>query len=200
MPVSELKVIPKGYPPLIEKIDWQEYFSDGKPPVALDIGCGRGAFLLEYSQLHTHENILGIELRKTPTQWVDGVIKGEQLPNCAILWYSVVNGLKFIEDSSISNIFYLFPDPWPKQKHRKRRAFDPDMLQEWIRILDDDGRLWLATDLKEVHDYHLKVLGGSNLVFSEIPHTANWGLPITNKEKFCIANDIEYYRVVAEKI
>lgn len=115
LPASELQIIPKGYPPLIDKIDWSNHFANSQPPDLLDIGCGRGKFLLDMSFRLPQKNILGIEVRPLPVEWLQNVIKGENLPNVSVLRYSVVNGLPFIEDNSIEEVFYLFPDPWPKK-------------------------------------------------------------------------------------
>lgn len=110
-----MQIIPKGYPPLIDKIDWSNHFANSQPPDLLDIGCGRGKFLLDMSFRLPQKNILGIEVRPLPVEWLQNVIKGENLPNVSVLRYSVVNGLPFIEDNSIEEVFYLFPDPWPKK-------------------------------------------------------------------------------------
>jgi len=196
MPVNAMKGIPAYYPPVHEKINWSKYFINGKIPDMLDIGCGKGSFLFQIALNNPDKNILGIELRLLPVQWIEGVIKGEGLENAGVMWYSVVNGMHFINDVTIDAAFYLFPDPWPKKKHNKRRAFNQNLLKELHRILKNDGKLYLASDLKEIHNYHIETLNSSGLfIFEEIINDSNWGLPVTNKEKFCRENNIEFYRL-----
>ncbi|HOQ48552.1 MAG TPA: tRNA (guanosine(46)-N7)-methyltransferase TrmB [Candidatus Kapabacteria bacterium] len=200
LPASELQIIPKGYPPLIDKIDWSNHFANSQPPDLLDIGCGRGKFLLDMSFRLPQKNILGIEVRPLPVEWLQNVIKGENLPNVSVLRYSVVNGLPFIEDNSIEEVFYLFPDPWPKKKHIKRRAFNLDFVREVHRILKKQGKLLLATDVPEVHAYHLEILNEFKLFDIQIiENDADWDYPVTNKEDFCRRVGIPFYRIICVK-
>ena len=199
LPFEEIKDN-EYYPPLIENIDWPAHFSNAKGPDVLDVGCGKGAFLLDYSEQNPEWNYLGIEVRESVVEWLSGVIKGEQLANVDVIWYSVVNSLKFINSQSVSEIFYLFPDPWSKRKHLKRRAFIQPVLEEYHRVLKDSGRLHLATDVPEVHDYHKKTLEKSGLFdYTIINSDAEWNKPITNKEKFCRKNDIPIFRIIADR-
>ncbi len=201
MPVTELKKIPANYPPVTEKINWSEVFANEKSPDILDVGCGKGKLLLDLAEREPNKNILGIEVRHLITQWLDKVIKGEKIPNVGVLWYSVVNALPFIESNSIEKVLYLFPDPWPKKKHHKRRAFNNTVLREFHRILKKDGKLYLATDVEEVHQYHLELLNeNKNLFkFELVDNDELWGLPVTNKEKFCRLKNITFYRIICYK-
>ncbi|MDP2363313.1 MAG: tRNA (guanosine(46)-N7)-methyltransferase TrmB, partial [Ignavibacteria bacterium] len=161
------------------------------------VGCGKGQLLLDYSENNPVDNILGIELRLLPVDWLKDVIEGYRLPNVSVLWYSVVNGLVFIEDSSIKKIFYLFPDPWHKKKHQKRRAFTSFLLKEFKRILKPDGQIFLATDVPEVHEYHIEVLAeNSEFEVKIISDDSEWDLPVTNKEKFCRLKNIHFDRII----
>ncbi len=148
VPFNEFKVLPRYYPPILPVIDWQKYFSDSAPPTALDIGCGRGGFLLEYALQHPEVNIFGVEVRKQAVEWIDSIIKGENLPNAGVEWYNTTNGLPFISSHSVDSIFYFFPDPWHKKKHHKRRAFNLNLVQEIYRTLKPNGKLYLMTDVE----------------------------------------------------
>jgi len=200
IPIKDLKVIPAGYPKVIDNIDWRDYFLNGVSPSKLDIGCGRGLFLLTLADKNKDTNILGIEVRQWCCDWLDNYIKNENIDNCGILRYCISNGLSFINDGTISDIFYLFPDPWVKTKHNKRRAFNLDFLLEVYRLLSPGGKLYLASDLIEVHQYHKDILSMFNkLTYSEIISYKDWNLPFTNKELFCKRENIQYYRIIAVK-
>lgn len=193
---SDFKIQPNYYPPLIQQINWSEVFINSKKPDILDIGCGKGNFLIQMSELFPDSNILGIELRKPPVEWINTVVQGEQIPNCAAIWYSVVNGLDFIESESINKVFYLFPDPWPKTRHLKRRAFNIDFLKEIFRILKPEACLYLATDVEEVDEYHKELLTRFNMFeIITINSDNEWQYPLTNKEKFCRKENIPFYRI-----
>ena len=64
LPAEEIQVLTSSYPPLYKNVNWNDYFADGKAPTALDIGCAKGAMMLDYSELHADVNILGIEIRQ----------------------------------------------------------------------------------------------------------------------------------------
>ncbi len=200
-PANELKIVPKYYPPLYKNINWADFFHDGNLPQAIDIGCGRGLFLLTVADLEPNKNVLGIEVRDWCCQWLDNYIKSEKIKNCAILRYSIVNGLEFIPDNSIEEVYYLFPDPWIKTKHLRRRAFSIKFLEEIYRILIPEGKLYLATDLTEVDKYHKKILNQFNkMQWNEVYNQEEWNKPATNKELFCQRKNIPTYKIIAKKI
>ena len=197
-PIKELKIIPTTYPPIFDKINWEMYFKNGKPAQELDVGCGKGAFLLEKAEQNPELNILGIEIRDNLVKWLQNILKEEKIENCNVLWYSIVNGLNFINNNSIENIYYLFPDPWSKQKHLKRRALNFETLDEYYRILNENGKLYLATDIKEVHEDHISLLEKhKKLSIKIVEINQKWNQPSTNKEQFCLRENIEYYRIIA---
>jgi tRNA (guanine-N7-)-methyltransferase len=198
-PWEELKDKPEYYPPLYDKLNWSDIFINGGKPNVLDIGCGKGKLLLDHSEMYPSENILGIEVRSQPVDWLNNVIKGEQIPNAAVLWYSVVNGLPFINDGSVDKVLYLFPDPWFKYKHKKRRAFNEKTIGETYRVLKRGGTLYLASDVPEVNDYHKKILDRFGRFSYTNADDNTWKLPITNKEKFCRNNKIDYLRIKCVK-
>jgi tRNA (guanine-N7-)-methyltransferase len=200
VPFSNLKVIPVNYPRPVEKIDWNVVFMNGKPPNFLDIGSGRGKFLFEFALKNPKKNILGIEIRRNCVEWLESVISGEKFENAGILWYNVLNGLSFIENESLEAIFYLFPDPWPKSRHSKRRAMNQEVLNELSLKLIPSGKIYFATDIWEIHNYHIEMLTQKNkLKYSELPFNYDWDLPKTNKEISCLQRNKPYFRIIAEK-
>lgn len=200
MPAKKFLELPDYYPQILDAVKWSEAFANSRPPEVLDIGCGRGALLMSWAELNPEMNIYGIEVRKPLVEWINLVTDVYHLDNCRALWYSVVNGLGFIEDSTISRVFYLFPDPWPKKKHLKRRAFNEYFVEEMSRVLKAGGKLYLASDIEEVHDYHKELMNANDhFHIAEINDDSLWDLPRTNKENFCRINDIKFYRLICTK-
>lgn len=216
-PLNKLEKTPRYYPPLIEKIDWSMIYANGQSPSILDIGCGWGSFMLSYAVNHPDRNILGIEIRQLLTEWINDVIKGESLSNAHALWYSLPNGLHFLEDDSINEFFSFFPDPWVKKKHHKRRAFTKELIEECIRIAIHDARFFIMTDVPEVAEYQLKLLqefpefhleyaeyqGEMETLWDEIISDISlhglspeiWNIPMTDQELFSRRKNIPYLRV-----
>ncbi len=203
IPRAELTVDLSYYPPLYIELQWEQIFANGKPPQILDIGCGLGKFMLNYSYTEGVGNVLGLEVRKRVCEWVQDIIHAEQVGNAGILWYSVVNGLPFIASNSIEKIFYFFPDPWYKKRHVKRRAFTVDFLAECHRMLAPNGILFLQTDVPEVDAYQQEVLqefgGFSYHPAGEEEWRNHYQLPKTNQEEICLRNGIPYTRLVCVK-
>jgi tRNA (guanine-N(7)-)-methyltransferase len=188
------------YPPVLKKINWSDVFEDGKPPAFLDIGCGLGRFLIESSLKDTKHNYLGFEVRRTAVTWIDSVIQGEKLKNVKAMWYSAVNGFEFIKNSSLSKVFYFFPDPWVKKRHYKRRAFSVELLEEIHRVLKPSGKLYLMTDVPEVDEFQMDAIskyGGFNFSYAD---DKKWDVSIrTNQEEFCLAKNIPFIRMICRK-
>ena len=200
LPYEDLEKDPYYYPPRYSAIDWKEIFLNREAPGALDIGCGRGGFLLDFAERFPEVNILGMELRKAAVDWINEIIAGEKIPNAAALWYSVANGLPFIEARSISSVFYFFPDPWPKKRHHKRRAFNEKFLDELDRILKPEGRIYLMTDVPEVNEYQRDTLERHGVFhWRYVEDDEEWGLPRTDQENFSRRKNIPYVRLICER-
>ena len=163
MPASQQHMIAPWYPPTREEAEWGWWFSNGLSANVLDLGCGRGAFLLQHALTHPERNILGIEVRSVLADYINDVARGEGLGNAHAEWYTLANGLDWIEPESIDYAVYLFPDPWPKKRHHKRRAFTTEFLALVQRVLKPGARLWLATDRPDVDAYQREVIDASPL-------------------------------------
>lgn len=159
----------------------------------LDLGCGRGGFLLQYALQHPEHNVLGLEVRDTLVQWINGVIAGEAIPNARAVWYSVANGLDWIPDGSIEIATYLFADPWPKKRHHKRRAFSAPFLDHINRILQPGGILYLATDREDVRLHQQETLSVHGVFTLESVAPPDWPFDfLTDQQAFCERKGIPY--------
>lgn len=216
-PLDKLATIPRYYPPLIEQINWNDFFADGMPPSVLDIGCGWGSFMMSYAINNPESNILGIEIRHLLTEWINTIIHGESIPNAHALWYSLPNGLHFLANESIHEFFSFFPDPWVKKKHYKRRAFTEELIQECVRLSKHDAQFRIMTDVPEVADYQLALLGDHPSFVMEYAEYCGehdltwndtvsgislqeynaelWNLPMTDQEVFSRKKHIPYLRI-----
>ena len=116
-------------------------------PAELEIGCGDGGFLLEWASRHPKKNFLGVErllgrLRKLSK-------KGDRagLTNLRLLRIEARYLIQYLlPNSSFEAIHIYFPDPWPKDKHRRHRLIDADFPALAARILAPRGVLHLRTD------------------------------------------------------
>jgi len=191
------------YPDLISTIDWKDVFLNGKTPNSLDIGCGMGKFLIQYGFDNTNENVLGLEVRPMPVDWIKSVILGEQYQNIGVLHYTLANGLDFIEDNSLDSIYYFFPDPWFKNKQSKRRVLNQQFLEICYQKLKLDGKLFVQTDVTELNKYHLLELNKFNQTnkyeIKELPKNEPWDLLKTDQELHVIKKGFDIFRIICTK-
>ena len=112
----------------------------------LEIGFGAGEHLAWQARNNPDVEILGAEI------YVNGIaallrkVQCDQLTNIRILQGDGQDLLARLPDASIERLFVLFPDPWPKQRHNKRRLIQRHTLDTFSRILEDGAELRIATD------------------------------------------------------
>lgn len=123
-------------------------------PLFLEIGMGKGGFLLAHASSHTHNNYLGIDKSNGIVLKASRTI-GEQ-PNLKVLIGDFEELQDKIPAQSISGIFLNFSDPWPKKKHHKRRLTHRRFLDYYDRILKPGGTIFFKTDGEELFEFTLE--------------------------------------------
>ena len=133
-------------PNWVDRFNWPEVFGTAQP-VVVDLGCGKGNFLLWLAGANPGMNYLGVDRLLIRLRKVDKKIQRAQLKNVRLLRieasYLVT---RLIPDSSICAYFIFFPDPWPKRRHHSRRLINPGFVAELNRSLEPGGEINIATD------------------------------------------------------
>ena len=112
----------------------------------LEIGSGKGDFLVKMATQNPDKFFLGIEKNVTCAGFSYKKLVESELPNAKLVWQDVANVFANIKDKSVQTIFLNFSDPWPKKRHSKRRLTSDLFLKEYLRILKDDGEIVFKTD------------------------------------------------------
>ncbi len=114
-------------------------------PIQVDLGCGDGFFLFQMAGLYPEKNFLGVErLARRATKTGR---KATRLKNMQVLRVETLHALQFLlPPLSVETFYLLFPDPWPKRRHHRRRIVTAKFLQGIHRALEPDGILRIATD------------------------------------------------------
>jgi tRNA (guanine-N7-)-methyltransferase len=115
-------------------------------PVWLEIGFGAGEHLCAQAKRHSDAHFIGCEAFSNGVASMLGHIDREELSNVSIYPNDVRPFLKTLKGQSISRAFILFPDPWPKKRHHKRRLINPILLDELARLLKPGAKLVIASD------------------------------------------------------
>jgi tRNA (guanine-N7-)-methyltransferase len=128
------------------RFDWFEVFGNHHP-VELELGVGKGRFLIQQAEARPQVNFVGVEWASRYFRLVAERAAKRELANFRILRDDAG---KFVRDNvpdhSVSVLHVYFPDPWPKAKQQKRRLVQPPFAMEAARILSDGGLVKLATD------------------------------------------------------
>ena len=119
----------------------------------MEIGCGNGHFLASYAAGHPDTLLIGIDLKARRCRRAREKAKKRGLLNVHILHGPAETYLRDFPPGSVDAFHIYFPDPWPKSRHRKRRFFTMDRLEEMSRRLRPGGRLHFGTDF---FDYYLQ--------------------------------------------
>jgi tRNA (guanine-N7-)-methyltransferase len=112
----------------------------------LEVGCGRGDFLVHYGREHPDEGIIGVEKeREFVERSIKRVVEAE-LRNVRLIWGLFESVIRLFPEVSLSAIYFNFPDPWHKRKHQKKRMINPETVEEMRRVLRRGGSVRLLTD------------------------------------------------------
>lgn len=141
----------KGY-----KGSWKDVFQNNNP-IYIEIGMGKGDFIIENAKRYPNINFIGIE--KFPSVLVGAIKKMDNesidLSNLKFMKEDAIFLSDVFEDKEIDRIYLNFSDPWPKKKHAKRRLTSKTFLPIYQKILKDQGELILKTDNRTLFEFSL---------------------------------------------
>lgn len=119
-------------------------------PVVLEIGSGKGRFLIGTAMERPELNLIGIEKSLHYHRVIRDRVLKRGLTNIRLINYDAFPVLqKMIPDASLSEIHIYFPDPWPRKREQKRRIIRPEVLEEMRRVLIPGGMGIYVTDHAE---------------------------------------------------
>ena len=128
----------------------------------LEIGSGKGEFLVRMSKKFPKEEFLGIEKNVTCAGISVKKLVENEVDNVKFLHRDAQEVVKLLKDKSVKNIFLNFSDPWPKKRHYKRRLTSMNFLNEYRRILKDDGKIIFKTDNTDLFGYSIEMFSENN--------------------------------------
>ena len=124
--------------------------------VYLEIGSGKGDFLIQMSEKYPNLLFVGVEKNVTCSGITAKKIV-ETNSKAKIIWADAQELLPLFKDGSVNTLFLNFSDPWPKKRHHKRRLTSDLFLKEYLRVLKKGGRLIFKTDNIDLFNDSLEV-------------------------------------------
>lgn len=213
-----LRNIPAAYPAIEEspfcvtdgtkvKGKWNTVFPE-EHPLYIEVGTGKGRFILENAKRNKDKNYLGIELYESVLYRALQQFLKEEEPvlNLRFLRADANDILDMFEKEEVDGIFLNFSDPWPKKRHAKRRLTSPNFLEKYDKILKQGGVIEFKTDNAGLFEYTKEVLEESKTwKIKEIttdlhndPNMNEGNIMTEYEEKFSSAGN-PIYKVIMER-
>ncbi|MHA1113627.1 MAG: tRNA (guanosine(46)-N7)-methyltransferase TrmB [Alphaproteobacteria bacterium] len=129
-----------------ERLEPGRLFADGRTDIWLEIGFGGGEHLAAQARAHPGIGFIGCEPFVNGVVSLLGHVARHRLVNLRVLDDDALPLIDALPDACLGRVFVLFPDPWPKKRHHKRRFIDRANLDRLARVMADGAELRLASD------------------------------------------------------
>lgn len=146
--------------PVEKKGKWHECFGNDNP-ICLEIGCGRGKFIVNSAREFPNKNFIGLELREEMIMDSIDRLGGDYPSNMKFIWENANILSEIFADGEVDIIYLNFSDPWPKKRHAKRRLTHLNFLEMYKQILNPQGKIVLKTDNRGLFDFSLAEMRSS---------------------------------------
>ena len=147
---------------VVDPIAW----FDSPGPLEIEIGCGKGGFLLSRARANPHLRVLGIEWANRYLLYCADRMVRWKLRNVRVIRTDArLFVIKHLPSACVSILHLYHPDPWPKRRHHKRRIVQPDFVEAAVRVLKPGGYWLIQSDHEEYFGViHILLDGHSQLL------------------------------------
>ena len=146
---------------------WNSRFPK-EQPIFIEVGTGKGQFIINMAKKYPQYNFIGIEIQKTVIAIALKKALEEEIPNLQLLYADGANLTDLFEDGEVSKVFLNFSDPWPKTRHEKRRLTFKSFLKVYKQILIAHGTVEFKTDNQGLFEYSLVSLNNFGMTFDNV--------------------------------
>lgn len=189
-----VELIPENY---FAPLDLAAIFPN-RAPVEIDLGCGDGTFLVGLAAQYPGRNFLGIERLLGRVRAASGKAARAKLLNVRVLLIESAYAMQYLlPRSSVAAVHLLFPDPWPKKRHQRRRIVTRDFLGAVHRALAPNGLLRIATDQQDYFEAMRELVSATEFQIER--HAEEQTFPLTKFEKRFVAEGLPIYRLRLRK-
>lgn len=187
-----------------KKGSWHTVF-EKEAPIHIEVGMGKGRFLMDMATLHPEINYIGIE--KYSSVLLRAVQKMKEreipLPNLRFILMDADAIANVFDTEEVDRIYLNFSDPWPKDRHARRRLPSRQFLAKFDRILKKEGALEFKTDNKLLFDFAVEEVEPAGWKIQEITYDLhrdlrmNAGNVMTEyEEKFSVKGNPIYKYII----
>ncbi len=141
--------------PKVYKGKWQQFFGNTQP-IYIEIGMGKGDFILENARRYPDINFIGIEkFSAVMYRALEKLEQSEPLPNVVFLRFDAMDIHEVFAQNEVGKIYLNFSDPWPKDRWAKRRLTHHKYLEKYSMFLEKEGSIEFKTDNNPLFDFAL---------------------------------------------
>ena len=174
-----MQLVPSDY---FRKLSKEEIFETNRP-LEIDLGCGDGSFLVAMASHYQERNFLGVERLLGRVRKVIRKAEKNSLLNLKVLRLELLYTIEWLlPDDCANRMHLLFPDPWPKKKHHKRRMVNKSFCESLVRILKEDGEFLFKTDHPDYFEESMRALENFDLL-EQLSWNTDDFYPVTDFEK-----------------
>ncbi len=137
---------------------WKEFFGNDND-IVLEVGCGRGEYVIGLSEVYPERNFVGLEMKGSRIWPGAKKMLAEERKNVSFINTMVKNVFDFFGEGELSEIWVTFPDPQPKPCRAMKRLISPRHLEMYKKLLKKGGKLHFKTDNTMLFDYGVEVVG-----------------------------------------
>ena len=144
-----------------QKGNWEQVFGNGQP-LYVEIGMGKGKFLHTLAKLHPERNYVGIEKYSSVLLRAIQKMEEEELENLVFIRMDAEEITEVFEKGEVAGIYLNFSDPWPKDRHAKRRLPSGTFLARYNESVAEGGKIEFKTDNRPLFDFAVEELAESD--------------------------------------
>ena len=119
----------------------------------LELGCGKGAFIVDMAKKHPDTFYLAIEKNVTCAGMTAKLLVEQEINNAKLMFIDGEKVVEELNDNSVQILYLNFSDPWPKKRHEKRRLTYEGFINKYVRVLEKGGEIRFKTDNDELYEF-----------------------------------------------
>ena len=181
-----------------QKGKWQTLFAK-KQPLFIEVGMGKGQFVIGMAKMHPEYNFIGIEkFDSVMVRALEKVLEEEPLPNLMLLKMDAESLTETFAENEVDGIYLNFSDPWPKPRHAKRRLTHANFLSQYENIMVPDGHVCFKTDNRLLFEYSLTSLSAYEMQLHDVAldlharEELEWNVQTEYEQKFSSLGQVIY--------
>lgn len=171
LPTLEIDLPPNG------ALDPRALFETAPETCVLEIGYGGGEHLARQAREHSETGFIGAEVFSGGIGKMLEKIAADNLGNVRLYTDDALKLLQALPDASLDGTYLLYPDPWPKTRHHKRRFVSPLTLEELGRVIKPGGFFRFATDIEDYANWTLAHILRSDEFYWPLAASGSWHTP-----------------------